>query len=176
MTPQRKTTVIAVGLGIVLVASIVANIYLYSQVDSLSGQLNTANSQNQAFAQSFGTFIRNGTTYEESVLQSRMTLPNGTIQSIVNGTTIIFGNVAFTYIAKNWNCSCVINLFKVGSPDGQWSEMLRISPPATSFPKTNEVYTDHVYPSAGLAMNYNSTLIFLLASVGYNYTITTNSG
>lgn len=168
LTSQRTLVITTVSLAIVLIASIATNIFLFSQTNNLSGQLQTVNQRNTAL--SWGTFIRNRTTYEEIAFQPRIVLANGTIQPIANGTTIIYRDVSFTYVAKNWNCSCIIYLFKVGSPAGTysgagWNETLRISPPASPLPKTSEVYTHHTYPRAGLAMNYNSTLVFLLVSV-----------
>ena len=163
--------VVALGLGVVLMASVVANIYLVSRNNSLSAENESLSARLDTMSRldiilSYGTLTRNGTIFEEAALQPEMTMPNGTIVSISNGTTVIFQDVGFTYIAKNWNCSCTINLFKVEYIG--WTEMLQISPPSTplqnGLKQVSEVYTHHTNPTAGLAMNDYSTLVFLLVS------------
>lgn len=124
----------------------------------------TSTSQTSSSTSATTSILKNGTTYEEAAFQTRRAFPNGSVEAIANGTTVSFDNISFTYIVKNWNCSCEMNLFKVGPVDGHWSEMLQISQPVATG-ETNTVYTNHTNPSVGLSLRHNSTVVYFLVSI-----------
>lgn len=149
--------IIAVLAIVALVSSVVIGFTLIGTSQTTSALTSMTTSPTAA------GIVQKGTAYEQAAIQTRRVLVNGSIEAISNGTTVTFNSVIFTFIAKNWNCACLMNLFKVASPAGQWSESLQISQPVTSG-EINQVYTNHSDPRVGLSMEYNSTLVYLLVS------------
>ena len=153
---QTALKVITVILGIALVTSVAANLYLYNRNSNLNGQLATASSQYAALAQ--GTFIRNGTTYDEIGLQ---------LSTLGNDTTIYFRGVAFTYI-MNHNTTEGTAIFEINFAPavGGGSQVLSVNDTTATTAKTSEVYTYHQGPRAGLGMNLGDpSMVFLFVSV-----------
>jgi len=161
---MNTTKLVAIALGMAFIASFATNIYLYSQNSNLNNELKTANSQNISLAQ--GTFIRNGTTFDEISV---------TLDALGNGTTIFFRNVAFTYIQEpntptNQATFQITFLPAPGAevaPSGS-SEILTVNDMTATTAKTSEVYTQHQGPRAGLGMNLDdASAVFLFVSIQY---------
>jgi len=151
---MNTTKLVAVVLGVAFIASLFTSIYFYSQNGNLNNELNTANSQNAALGQ--GTFIRNGTTFDEIGLQ---------LNTLSNGTTVFFRGVGFTYIQRNYNMTAGAATFKIDF-GASGTETLTVIDTGATTAKTSEVYTHYQDPRAGLGMNLGDpSKVFLFVSV-----------
>ena len=78
----KKGRSVMVVVGLLLVTSLAFNVYQAIQVVSLTSEIRTLQSE--------GTVIRGNTAFDEAALR---------IDSLANGTTVVFRNVTFTYVS-----------------------------------------------------------------------------
>jgi hypothetical protein len=142
-----------VALVIAVALSLAVNVYFMFQNNNLSQAFAVTSSQEQALAK--GTFLRNGTIFDEIGLQT---------DTLVNGTTVFFRDIAFIYIQSGYSTG--LRMVSVSFQDG-YDQTLTVNyaiPNVTS--KTNEAYVHYQNLTAGIGVNVGDpSKVFLFVSV-----------